>query len=130
MKKLKSYLLVCAALGQTPLTIDDFKHLPEDERRSAFGEHKIKTWAKCLNGKDDNGNPWQPDFNDNSPKWRAWFRMYDLAGEVPGSGFAFFSSGDVIVYALLGARLHFRTEEALLHCVKNGLEDWRDMMKG
>ena len=131
MKKITSYLLCCAALGQAPLTIEDFKHLPEDEQRSAFGEHKIKTWAKAINGKDDNGQPWKPDWNDRSTlKWRAWWDMYDQKGDAPGSGFAFRDSDCGDDAAALGARLHFRTKEGLLHSVKHGLEDWRDMMKG
>lgn len=125
MAKASSYEAVCKELGRVPLKLESFGHLPEHERLSAFGEHKIKTLAEFLN--DGVVKDWN---NRDQWAWAPYFDMRDKEGDTPGSGFRFpyCHCGDGS--ARLGARLTFATEEYARFAGTEHIDSYREMIRG
>ena len=68
--KINSYEDACAILGRTPLTLDQFSFLPENQRQSTFSAHKIETTIEALKqGRE---------FDWNDYDQRKWFPVWDL----------------------------------------------------
>ena len=107
-----NYTKACEALNRTPLTIDAFKALPEDQQVSLFGEHKLITCIEVMNMNANNGKKWIPDWlNRNQPKWWNWMSAHKDKGAASGVGFSFDGSGYVGTGTGVGSRLVFISDE-------------------
>ncbi|MDQ6477830.1 hypothetical protein [Dyadobacter sp. LHD-138] len=104
-----SYEAACEVVEFKPLTIENFGFYPEEDRESKFASHQIDIVAKALNGKDENGNWWKPDYSDGTPKY--FPRHYWDEGAAGGPGFSF--DGYIYAYSIsnVGARHSFRKRE-------------------
>ncbi|KQS33998.1 hypothetical protein [Dyadobacter sp. Leaf189] len=113
-----SYEDACAIVGINPMTIDNFKPFPEQDREYHFASHKLVTIARVLN------EGWQPNWNDSTQaKYYPWFKP---AG---GSGFSF---DDCIYdgsYTTVGSRLVFRTSELATYAGKQFIDIYNIILK-
>ena len=104
-----------AALKRKPLTIEQFSFLPEDQRVSLFGEHKLITCIEVLNMKANKGKPWKPDWlNSAQEKWRNYFWAQVDKSKPSGVGFSFADSAYVSAVTALGSRLHFISQKVAI----------------
>jgi hypothetical protein len=127
MDRVKSYQDACGILGVTPLTIENFGFLPEAQRLSAFGHHKVQTIATVLN--EGHEFDWN-SYDREHWKWYPYFDMETYEGAPAGSGFSFY--GCVYGYAgtILGSRLAYKTEDLARYAGTQFLDDYRDWIKG
>lgn len=102
---MKQYEKACETLKRNPLQLSDFDFLPEGQRVSAFGEHKVITCIEARN------KGWKPNWLDNNEcKWRIWFEAKEDKNRPGGVGFSFGVSGGDDSYTLFGSRLYCKTE--------------------
>lgn len=122
--RVKSYEDACAIAGITPITLEQFSFLPEDQQKAMFGLHKITTVINTLNG------GWKPDWN-NSNEWKyyPWFLMRDQAGETPGSGFSSYGCDYDCTCSTVGSRLCLDTSEKAEYVAEIMLQEYKDFMK-
>lgn len=124
ISKKAPYQDACAIEGMTPLTLEHFSFLPEDERKATFHLHKIHTVIRVVKqGRKFNYN----DINER--KYYAWFRMYDKKGEAAGSGFSYHVYDYALTVTLVGARLCSFSAEDTLYITAAMLEDFRAYYK-
>ena len=118
------YQDACALEGRTPLTLEQFAFLPEEEKKAAFCLHKIHTVIRVVKqGRKFN-------YNDIKEwKYSAWFRMHDKQGEEPGSGFAYYVCADTATLTGVGARLCSFSSEDTKYIAEVMLEDFRTYYK-
>lgn len=83
MDRVKSYEDACAVKGSTPLTIDDFRQFPEEQREYLFAVHKDDVINEVLN------EEWVPDWSDDDQyKYYPYFYWDEKAAG--GSGFSYY----------------------------------------
>ena len=104
------YQKACVALGYKYVTIEQYDFLPENQRLSAFVEHKLITCIEHANMVD--GKKWIINWLDGSEKWRNWFWAQVDKNRPSGLGFSFIgASGCDRSHTAVGSRLYFRTRE-------------------
>lgn len=124
MERVKSYEDACAIAGITPLTLEQFTFLPEDQQKAMYGLHKVITVIDALN------EGWKPNWNDSSEfKYYPWFYLRDQAGDVPGSGFSFVGCDDGNAGSTVGSRLCLDTSEKAEYVAEIMLQEYKDFMK-
>jgi hypothetical protein len=120
-KEITSNELVHKQLGLDINLLPDVSKLPADEAQDTINSLLHKRMIKAIN-MDDDGTPWEPNYNDGSDHIEPWFGV-ESSDEKPG-GFAFVVS----LYAYwntrthCGSRLCFRDTERYEHA----LEHFRD----
>ncbi|MHB1278270.1 MAG: hypothetical protein ACYC1Q_07720 [Bacteroidia bacterium] len=118
------YQDACALEGRTPLTLEQFAFLPEEERSASFSLHKIHTVIRVVKqGRKFNWN------DINEWKYSALFRMHDKKGEAAGSGFACNDCDDTGAGTGVGARLCSFSSEDTKYIAEVMLEDFRTYYK-
>jgi hypothetical protein len=102
--RINSYYDACSDQGITPLTIDHFNFLPEQDRRPTSLFHQHTVIIRSLN------EGWAPDWaNHNEYKYEPRFK------KTGGAGFGFSSAGTWAATSAVGSRLYLRTEELAKH---------------
>lgn len=92
-----TYELACKEQNFTPLTIDDFKHLPVEDQDSEFADHQLIMMYRTIN----KGR--KPDYtNGNEKKWEPIF-IWD--NKTSGFVFSFSLFGLWPALTFVGARL-------------------------
>ena len=61
------YASACEELGLTPLTINHFTFLPEEDQNRAFVRHQLTIQTRALRG------DWTPNFKDSTYKYYNYF---------------------------------------------------------
>lgn len=122
--RVKSYEDACAIKGITPLTIENFSFLPENQQKATLAYHKIHTIAEVLNEGEifswQSGSDW---------KYYPWFDMETYGDAPAGSGFSFCVFDYDRSYSDVGARLCYRTSELAKYAGTQFLDIYRDLMK-
>jgi hypothetical protein len=122
--RVKSYEDACAVKDITPLTIENFSFLPENQQKAALAYHKIHTIAEVLN--EGEIFSWQPD---SDWKYYPWFDMETYGDAPAGSGFSYGGYGLGRSRSFVGARLCYRTSELAKYAGTQFLDIYRDLMK-
>src|ERR1700757_1577665 len=103
------YGKACEKLGRYPLTIENFSHEAERNRKQCFGEHKYRTCIEAAN-MDENGELFEPKPDDDYAV-EIWYRRVRDTNRPSGVGFVF---GDPVFdfdYATVGSRLLSRNRD-------------------
>jgi hypothetical protein len=101
IERIKSYEDACEDQNITPLTIDAFSVLPEQDRKHAFSSHKLTVINRALN------EGWAPNWADSDEyKYYAYF-VYSGSG----SGFSFGGYSCDYTNSHVGSRLVFKSRE-------------------
>jgi len=109
VERIDSYEAACEEVGIDPLKLEDFHLFPREDQDSIFASHQIDIIARALNGKDDSGNWWTPDYTDGTFKyWPYHIWNEEAAG---GSGFSFYDCDDVYSLSVVGARHTFKLRD-------------------
>lgn len=104
--RINGYLDACSDQGITPLTIDHFNFLPEQDRRPTFLFHQHTIIIRSLN------EGWVPDWaNHNQIKYEPRFKKTSWAG----FGFSHAYYDGWTTASDVGSRLYLRTEELANH---------------
>lgn len=110
MDRVKSYEDACREEGITPLTIDDFAHLPKQDRNYHFCDHKYTVIRRVLN----EGWIWKIGTNGYYPIFNR--------GAAGGSGFSFSGYYGDYSFSSVGARRTFDTPEKAIYAGKQFLD--------
>lgn len=98
-ERIKTYSDACAELGIIPLTEDDFRYLPEEDRESQYAYHQLTIIIRVLN------EGWKPDWNNsNEYKYYVWQQW-------AGSGFAYYDFDYTYTISNVGSRLIYKNRE-------------------
>lgn len=118
---IKSYEESCIFKGITPLTIDQFKIFPEDQREYYFNHHQIVTITEALN----NGRI--PNYDDpNEVRYELCFYMRSKAAGGSGFSYSGCDNGDGLSY--VGARLVFFDPEIAKYAASQFLSKYQVIM--
>lgn len=119
----KLFTEACATLGRPVTQLEDFNHLPEEERQAFYSLYRITTVIKARKaGHKFNWN----DYNEY--KWSAFFDMEEYKDK-PGSGFAFNDACCGFASTLVGARLCSPNESDTIDIAKSMIDDYKNWMK-
>lgn len=109
--KKTAYELACEKLSRTPLTIENFSHEVEANRRSVYGKHKHDTCTEAANI-DAEGKLYVPDFTDGTEKHFPYYIAEKDSKRPAGVGFRFDGTFYDFGLTYLGSRLGYsRTRE-------------------
>jgi hypothetical protein len=119
-----SYEDACKLLGRTPLSLEQFGFLPENQRQSAFSSHKIETTIEALK----QGREF--DWNDtDQPKW---FPVWDMETYNDGrenDGFVLSVVRYCYACTNVSARLCSFSREEAEHVATILFEDYRNLIR-
>lgn len=102
----------CEYLGFTPLTVEDFKMYPEQDREAKFADYQLDMIIWAVNGKD-----FKFDYSNGSQK--KWYIVWEWKlGAAGGSGFSLFFVYDDCSISGVGARRSFKEERYALWAAK------------
>lgn len=118
---IKSYEESCIFKGITPLTIDQFGFLPDDQQEYYFNHHQIVTITDALN----NGRVANYD-DPNEVRYELWFYMRSKAAG--GSGFSCNGCSRDRSASYVGARLVFFDLEIAKYAANQFLDKYKVIM--
>lgn len=108
------------ALNRQPVVIPSVPELLEAERKHLNDFFDLTVVVQVINQEANNGQPWEPNYNDsNEKKWYGWFWVEADAERPSGFGFSRTNTTCDLTDADVGSRLCFKTEEALIHAQKH-----------
>jgi len=122
-----SYESACEVVGIKPLNLSNFSFFPSEDQDSIFASHQIDIIARALNGKDEDGNWWTPDYTDGTYKYYPYF-YWD---KVPpgGSGFSFYDCVDAFDISYVGARHTFKKSDHAVYAGKTFIAIYNRFLK-
>lgn len=118
------YLKACELQGYQPLTLDQFSHLPENQRRASYSTHRV--WTVIEAGKEGK----KLDYNNYAEDKRyPWWDMETYGDEPAGSGFRLHFVYCARTGTYVGARLSSFDGELAQHIAEVMKEDYRNFIK-
>jgi hypothetical protein len=119
-----TYEVACAAKGLTPLTLDMFSFLPENQRQAAFSLHRVETVCEYLKqGKEFDWN------GTNQPKYYPWWDMETYGDGRENDGFVLFNVDSDYDCTDVSARLCSFSREDAQYLATEFREDYKNFMK-
>jgi hypothetical protein len=118
IERIKSYEDACEDQNITPLTIDAFSVLPEQDRKHAFSSHKLTVINRALN------EGWAPNWAD-SDEYK-YYGYFIYAGS--GSGFSFGGCSCGHALSFVGSRLVFKSRELAEYAGKQFTSIYNDYL--
>jgi len=110
------YEAACEVVGTKPLSLSNFSIFPEEDQDSIFASHQIDIIARALNGKDESGEWWTPDYTDGT--WKYIPRFYWDENAAGGSGFSFSGYGRDAAHSGVGSRHTFKNSSHAVYAGK------------
>lgn len=103
-ERVKDYPSACKVLNISPLTLNHFNFLPEEDQERAWNRHQLTIVTRALRG------DWKPDFKDGNYKYYNYFYW-----DTSISGFSSLVSDTFFLSASVGSDLLFPTRELADH---------------
>ena len=119
-----TYESACKVKGITPLTLENFNFLPENQRKGAYSLHRLETINEVIH----NGRK----FDWNNYNQRKWFPIFDMETYNDGRKNDGFVLRIVYYYCDLthvSSRLCSFSGEEAESFVNDNLEDWKNCMR-
>jgi hypothetical protein len=115
VSKIKTFEDACNLLNR-PATLPDVSALPEGIGQYLIAEYKIVTIVEALNKEANNGQPWQPDWNNQKQyKYYPWFWVSASDEKPAGFGFSGSDYDNASSNTFVGSRLCFLSAELALY---------------
>lgn len=115
----------CKHLNMTPLTLEEMKIYPENQRPYMLSNHRIVTVLDVVKEGDA-----PLDYDNYERKHFPWWDMETYNDEPAGSGFSLYGVGCAYTHSGVGSRLSTLEEEKTQYVAEIMLEDYRVVMKG
>lgn len=119
-----TYEVACAAKGITPLTLDQFSFLPENQQQAAFSQHRVETVCEYLKqGKE---------FDWNDTDQAKYYPLWDMETYGDGrenDGFVLSDVRYAYDYSDVSARLCSFSREDAEYLATEFREDYKNFIK-
>lgn len=112
-----------------PAELPDSSAYPEDMRNYMNACYQKPFIVDAVNGKDDEGKQWTPDYTDRDQvKYEMWLEV-DATKEKPsGAGLSYSGYDDWITVTIVGPRFVFESREKAKHAFDNFKKVFEDSM--
>lgn len=120
------YQDACKHLGISPVGIEQFAFLPENQRQYMLAQHRVVTVLDVIKEGDAPFN-----WNDYGQyKYSPWWDMETYGDASVGSGFSFLDYDYGNAYTAVGSRLCTLSKEQTKYVAEIMKADYRVLMKG